>query len=141
MTLVHHHSARNPRGIAILLSLWIVVLLLWLALDASPLIVILLLLVLLPAAWDIARDRRATFRLDAHVVEWQSGGQSARIARADIDRMRVDTRLDLSLRITIWTLDGIRFRLPPDAVPPARDLFPALDALDYPYTRRHFAFL
>ena len=141
MTLDHHHRARNPRAIALLVLLWLGLVGLWRSLDAAPLLVLLFMAALIPAGWDIARDRRASFHLDAKGLSWTSGAQSAAVPRDRIEEFRIDTRLDRSLRVTLRLTDGTRLRIPPDALPPATRLLPALEALGYSYERRPFAFL
>lgn len=134
-------QARNPRALLILAVLWALILFAWTVLDAAPWIVVLAALALVPALFEVGRNTTARFTLTDRGIDWETAGQQARVARDDIARLQLDTRLDLTLRATLWRTDGTRLRIPPQATPPARLLLPALDAAGYDYTRRHFSFL
>ena len=63
------------------------------------------------------------------------------LAVAEIDHLRMDTRLDLSVRTTVVLTSGERLRIPPAAQPPHRDFEQALTARRVAVRRHHFTAL
>lgn len=139
--LTHSAPARNPRSYAILLTLYCALWAAWLWLDASPLILAAVALFTLPALAEIALNRHASFRLTDQSIEWQNGPQSAHLPLSQIDHIRFDTRLDLSVRVTIRLKNGQRQRPPHACLPPHRQLEQALQALAIPTQRHHFSLM
>jgi hypothetical protein len=136
--LSHDTTARTARAALILLLVWLAILTLWLALEAAPFIVALLLLATLPAAWDFASGRRAWLRLDDRWLRWGSGRAEGEIALDKIEKVRFETRLDLSVRVRIVIDTGKRYSLPQDAVPSREVLEAAFEARGIATERHHF---
>ncbi|KNG95093.1 hypothetical protein [Pseudaestuariivita atlantica] len=74
-------------------------------------------LVTLPAVWDMARNHVATLSLDDRALGWSTAGQTGTVPLPDISRVVLDTRLDLSTRMTLELRDGSKLRLPSECVP------------------------
>ncbi|MEP5153955.1 MAG: hypothetical protein ABJQ89_13130, partial [Planktotalea sp.] len=55
--------------------------------------------------------------------------------------VRLDTRLDLSLRMTLIPHQGGKVRLPYECIPKAAEIEAALTAQDIPYERHHFTLM
>lgn len=111
---------------------------LWLGLDAAPLLAALLALPLLPVLIDLIRNPSSGMRITARQIEWHSGRLSAAVQLAELDHVRLDTRWDFSVRATLVLADGQRIRLPQEATAPHRQLAAALSARGIACTRHHF---
>lgn len=134
-------SARSPRAMGFVALWWLGLLLLYLVFSASPAIVLILALFSLPALYDIGRGARAELRITGSHIEWRSGNRGAKLPRGQLKSVRLDTRLDFSLRMTLRTYQGGKIRLPYECVPKAAEIEAALTAADIPFERHHFALL
>ncbi|KUF11475.1 hypothetical protein [Pseudoponticoccus marisrubri] len=139
--LQHEATGRTWTPALVLAVLWSGLLALWLLLEAAPWIVGLLALVTLPAASDFATARRAWLRLDAERLSWGSGRTQGEVALAQLDHVRFETRLDLSVRVRLVLPGGRRITLPQDALPPPKELTAALEARGIRCERHHFSLL
>jgi len=134
-------SARGPRAF-IVLGLWWGVLLLGLfAINLSPWIAGALAALSLPALWELIRGAKAWIEVTPGGIGWGSGRREGFVARDEIDRLRFDTRLDFSVRLTIRTVGMQKVRLPYECLPRAARLKTALDDHGYPHEHHHFALL
>lgn len=138
---VFHQSSRTLRTALILLLVWLALATLWLAVDAALWIVALLAAATLPALYDFVKARRAELMLDRSGLRWRSEAMSGEVPMAQIARVRLETRLDLSIRVRVMTVAGKRVTLPQDCVPPVEHLQAALDSYGIPHARHHFALL
>ena len=120
---------------------WLMLAVLYLALEASPVILWLLSLASLPALYDIGKGATAELRIDERDISWRSGRRGAHLPRGQLKSARLDTRLDLSLRLTLITHQGGKIRLPYECVPSANHIEAALSRHDIPYERHHFTLL
>lgn len=132
-------NARNPQALAVVGAVWIGVALLVWAIHMVWWIAIPLLATTGPALWDIWSNRRAGLRLDDTKINWFSGGLSGDVATAEIEAVRLDTRLDLSVRVTLVLRSGKKIRLPHDCLPPHKVLEAELRAREIACERHHFA--
>ncbi|KMK67860.1 hypothetical protein [Puniceibacterium sp. IMCC21224] len=127
---------RSWRGCVALITLWTVLVYGYLQFGAEGWIVGTLALFTLPAAWDLCVGRAAGLTLTPETMEWHSGRVRDRVALNDIERVRLDRRFDLSMRVTLVLHDGRKQRLPQDVLPPSDQLQPALAAQGV-QTERH----
>ena len=134
-------TGRNRRTILVLVAVYAALIALLLGLQAAPWIVALLMLPTLPAVWDVATNRRSGLRLGGGRLSWYSGKRRWEIPLSDIDHLRFDTRLDLSVRVTAITRDGRKARLAYDALPPHRALEAAATAQGIKVQRHHFTLI
>lgn len=134
-------SARSPRAVAFVALWWLVLLLLYTFLDAAPVILLVLGFVSLPAVFDIGKGAKSELQITNAEVLWLSGRRGAKLPRGQLKSVRLDTRLDLSLRMTLITHQGGKVRLPYECVPPAAQIEVALKEHDIPYERHHFTLL
>lgn len=141
LPVTHAAHARTAWAAAVVLAVWTGLVALWLLLDAAAWIVLGLMLFTVPAALDFARGRRAWLRLDHHALAWGSGRQGGEIALRRIDRVRFETRLDLSVRVRVVLDTGQRVILPQDSLPPPQQLQAGLDAAGIRTERHHFSLL
>lgn len=134
-------SARGPRAFVVLGLWWGALGLGIVAIDLALWIAIPLAAVTLPALWELIRGTKAWIEITPGGIGWGSGKREGFVARGEIDRLRFDTRLDFSLRLTIVTVGVSRIRLPYECIPRAARLKAALDAHGYPHEHHHFALL
>lgn len=131
-------SARNRGTVITLGVIWVVLLAALLMLDAAWWIIAFLGAFTLPALWDLARDTQSGLDLSETDLSWFTGRRSAEIALEDIDHMRLDTRLDFSVRATAVLKTGRKVRLPFECTPPHQAFEDALSALGIQVRRTHF---
>lgn len=131
-------SARNRSTALTLCVIWLVLLGALLFLDAAWWIIAFLGAFTLPALWDLARDTQSGLDLSEHDLSWFTGRRSAGIALEDIDHMRLDTRLDFSVRASVVLKTGRKVRLPFECTPPHQAFEDALSAQGMQVRRTHF---
>ncbi|KAA0909853.1 hypothetical protein FLO80_19545 [Aquicoccus porphyridii] len=95
----------------------------------------------LPALWEFITNPRATLTLDDRGLGWQTRTTGDSLPLALIDKVRFDTRLDLSVRITLILRDGRKIRLPHAATPPHRPFEDLLKAHGIRTERHHFSLI
>lgn len=135
---VFTRSARSRATAIAVLGLWGVLLAAWLWLDAALWIVIPLALFGLPALYDLVADPKAGLRLEDDTISWFSGQRTATLALEEIDHMRLDTRLDFSVRASAVLKTGRKIRLPFESTPPHQAFEDALLARGLKVQRHHF---
>ena len=122
-------------------GVWLAALLAWLIIDAAPWIIAIILLFTLPAIWDVYSGTKATLRLTDTSLSWSSGKRHAEVAYSEIDHIRLDTRLDFTVRASAVLHTGQKIRLPQDATPPHKTLEAELHARNIKTQRHHFSLL
>ncbi|MDW4497479.1 hypothetical protein R5H30_05760 [Sulfitobacter sp. D35] len=132
---------RRPAVAASVLATWAVLLALYLAFEAAGWLMAALALFTLPACRDWIADPSAGVEIDPVSLTWHSGRRSGRVTLSEIDFVRLDTRLDLSVRATIVTRSRDKYRLPFEATPPHRAFEAALAARGIAVERHHFSFV
>ena len=138
---VYTRSARSPRALILVGLWWAALLLLYFVLNAAPLIVLLLGCASLPALFDIGAGAKAQLRINDKEIAWQSGRRGAHLPRGQLKSVRLDTRLDFSLRMTLQTYQGGKIRLPYECVPASNEIEAALTAHKIAFERHHFTLL
>jgi hypothetical protein len=134
------HARRRSNGL-ILLGVWSLLLLIWLQFDASPWIIAVLTLATAPALWGWAKGRRAGLSASDAGLSWYSGPHGASLHWAEVQHLRLDTRLDWSIRATLTLTNGQRLRLPLEAVPDPDALEAVFQARNIAVERHHFSLL
>ncbi len=140
-SFVFTRSARSPRNLMLLALWWLVLAVLAFGLNASPVIIALLALASLPALYDIGMGATSELHITPADIIWRSGRRGGTLPRGQLKSVRLDTRLDLSLRMTLITHQGGKTRLPYECVPSAGEIEAALSAQDIPYQRHHFTLM
>ncbi len=131
---------RPTTGIAVLV-IWALLVGAYAVLEAAPVILALLGAFTLPAVYDLTANPRSIFTLDATHLRWTSGRQQADIALSEIDHLRLDTRLDLSIRLSVVRPSGVRIRVPYPATPPHREIELLAQSAGLKTIRHHFSLL
>lgn len=134
-------SSRGPRAFLALGLWWAGLLAAALFLDASIWILLPLALVTIPALYEMGKGAQATLEIDSEEIRWASGRRAAKMPLADLDRVRFDTRLDMSLRMSLIPQTGRRVRLPYECVPPRKALESELAARGIAVEKHHFSLM
>lgn len=137
----HIHFGRNRKTLTILICIYAVLVFLTVQFDAAPWIMGTIAAFTLPALWDLYTNRSAGITLSDHQLTWHSGQRGCEINIADINKVRLDTRLDLSVKATIIPHEGRKIRLPYEATPPHKQLEFELNARHIKTERHHFSLL
>jgi hypothetical protein len=143
MNLPYSYTSNGRR-----LSTALIVALIWgalgaayLLLDAAPLILLAIGCFTLPALYDLGRNPRSTLTLDTEHLCWSTGRQDAQIALSEIDHLRFDTRLDMSVRLTVVRPSGVKIRVPFPATPPHATFEPLAVKAGITTRRYHFSLI
>lgn len=139
--LTFESQGRQPRTAITLACVWALLLFLFLRFDAAPWVLGTIALFSLPAAWDLVANPASSMHLTATHARWRAGRRDAEIPWSQIDHVRLDTRLDFSVRATFVLVTGRRLRVPFEATPPHETLEAALKARDVRVERHHFSLL
>ena len=134
-------SARGPRAFVALGMWWAGLIAAYLFLDAAIWILLPLALVTIPALYEMGKGVEASLEIDSDEIRWASGRRQAKMALSELDRVRLDTRLDMSLRMSLVLPSGKKIRLPYECVPPRKPLEAELEARGIPVERHHFSLM
>ena len=137
----YRRHARSRTALLVLPAIWAALGAGWLWIDASGWLVGLLGLFPLPALWELFTNPTSGLTLDYDNLSWVTGKRDAKIALAQIDHVRLDTRLDMSVRATVILKTGRKIKLPFEATPPHRALETALHARGITTERHHFTLI
>ncbi|MEQ5826376.1 hypothetical protein J3456_03280 [Sulfitobacter sp. NFXS29] len=137
----YRRHARSRTALLVLPTIWAALGAGWLWLDASGWLVGLLGLFTLPALWELFTNPVSGLTLDDGNLSWVTGKRDAKIALAQIDHVRLDTRLDMSVRATVVLKTGRKIKLPFEATPAHRALETALHARGITTERHHFTLI
>jgi len=137
----YESQGRSTSTAAILAAIWAALLAAVLLLDAALWIMGALALATLPALFDLITNPVSTFTLDATHLRWTSGRQDAEIALREIDHLRFDTRLDMSVRLSVMRPSGVRIKVPYLATPPSAELESVAQQAGLKTQRHHFSLM
>ncbi len=134
-------TGRN-RGTLIALGLaWAAILAAVVFLDAALWLMALFALCTAPAVYDVLVARRSGVALDAAGLHWFAGKRTGEITWERISHMRLDTRLDFSVRASAVLTSGRKVRLPLESTPPPDMFEAALTERGITVKRHHFSLL
>jgi hypothetical protein len=131
-------QARSRKTLVIVIAVWLALIAAWIWLEAALWIVTFLATFTLPAVYDLIRNPKSGLRLDETNLSWFSGRRAATLDLSEIDLIRLDTRLDFSVRVTAQLNTGRKIRLPFECTPPHLALEDALEAHNVKTQRHHF---
>lgn len=134
-------EGRNGATLIVVSLLWVLLAAAWAKLDAAWWIITPIWLLSLPAVYDIWRNPISGLHLDHTQLSWFTGQIHGQVALEDINHVRLDTRLDLSLRITLVLCSGRHLRLPAPVAPPPEPLETAMRAAGITTRRHHFSLM
>lgn len=143
MTLPYSYTSegRRPATALTVLLVWAALGAGYVILDAHPVLLALLGAFTLPALYDLAANPRSGLTRDQDRLRWHSGRQQAEIALSEIDHLRFDTRLDLSVRLSVVRPSGMKIRVPYPATPPHATFEAVAKEAGIPTRRHHFSLM
>ncbi len=133
--------ARSRVGLITLTLVWATLLAAWALLDAAPAIIGFLGLFTLPIVWDLWRDPQSGLSLSETELSWYSGRRQVTLEPHEISYVRLDTRLDFSVRATAVLRTGRKIRVPFESTPPHQAFEDALTACGIATQRHHFTLM
>ena len=133
--------ARSTKSVVVLLGMIGLLAMLMLVFQASWIILSFGGIITLPLLWDIVANSVAQVTLDENTISWTMGRKIVVVERRDIDRIRFDTRLDGSRKITLFLNYGGKRVVAPPCTPPIKDIASVLKAAGITYEIRHFHLL
>ena len=135
------NNGRSRRAAVALGLIWGALLFgLW-GIELSPWIAGAVFVFTLPALWEFVTNTHSTLSLSESDLEWQSARSADKVPLAQIARARFDTRLDLSVRITLILTDMRKIRLPHACVPPHQRFEDELKDRGVATERHHFSLI
>lgn len=135
------NRGRSRRAFVALLLIWGLLLALINTIALSPWIAAPIALFTLPAAWEFLTDPHSQLSLDDHHLTWTSTQTADQVPLSMIKTVRFDTRLDLSVRVTLQLADGRKLRLPHACTPPHRQFETELKSRAITTERHHFSLI
>ncbi len=113
----YENSARSLKSIILIICYLIFVFILHFVFTAHIFIVIVLILTVLPLAFDIGRNKKSGFKISNKELIWFSGNFKGQIFLSDISNVEFKKRLDLSHRIRVIDKNNNKTLLPAEALP------------------------
>jgi hypothetical protein len=135
------NRGRSRRALVALVLIWGALLLLMQLIALSPWIAGPVALLTLPAAWEFVTDPRSSLSLDDTHLSWQTARSDDQVPLNMIRMIRFDTRLDLSVRLTVRLTDDRKIRLPHACTPPHRRFEEELKSRGIATERHHFSLI
>lgn len=138
-TYQYRREGRNKATLLAVAGVWSALLAAILLVDAAPWLMAALALFTLPALWDLYKNPASGLSFTDEALTWFTGSRDASIAWQEIDRVRLDTRLDFSVRASAVLHSGRKIRLPYECTPPHEVFEAALNARGIRTERHHFS--
>ncbi|MEJ5217391.1 hypothetical protein WG622_04015 [Cognatishimia sp. D5M38] len=135
MDYSYESQGRTPKSIAALVAMVFILI----GLDYIGTvwwIIVIVAMITLPAAIDVFVNATARLELNDSQLFWKNRSQEVTIPLHEIEKIRLDGRMDMSVRVSVVLNDGRKLRMPYDAMPPHKELEAALQARDV-RTERH----
>ena len=132
-------TGRNRATLITMVLVWTALGAAWLMLDAAIWLVGILGLFTLPALYDLISSRRSGLVMDSSGISWFSGQRKGFVAWSQISHVRLDTRLDMSVRASLVLITGRKIRLPLETCPPAGVFETLLTDRGVMVERHHFS--
>jgi len=132
---------RNWTTLIVTLSVWVVLAFLLLRVEMAPRLAIIVFLFTLPAVYDLISARASGIKVNGDQIAWYAGKRDNSVAAHLIDHIKLDTRLDLSVRCTLVLSSGQKVKVPFEACSNHRALETQLHAHGYTTRRQHFGFV
>ena len=134
-------TGRNRRTLVVLILVWLAILAAITWLEASLILMALIALCTAPALYDLMSGRKSGLTLGSDGLAWFAGRRTGEIAWDKIDHIRLDTRLDFSVRASAVLTSGRKIRVPLEATPPADTFEQVLTERRVTVKRHHFSLL
>ena len=113
----HENSARSFKSVILLACYVFVILSLKYLFTAHNFVIIFLVLIVLPLAFDIGRNKKSGIKITSKEIIWFSGQFKGQIYLSDIHYVEFKKRLDLSHQISLVDRNNNKILLPVEALP------------------------
>ena len=120
------NSARSIKSLILLFCYFCFILILKYVISAHIFIIISSVLIGLPLAFDIGRNKKSGIKISNKEIIWFSGNFKGQIYLSDISCVEFKKRLDLSYRIRLVDQNNNKILLPAEALPRINTLEQAL---------------
>lgn len=134
-------QGRTQATVIVLGCVYLALIAAFLLLNVTTWIVLALFLCTLPAIWDLVQNPISGIEITDAAISWFHGKNSATIQKPEIERIKVDLRLDRSVKLTIQLKTGRKIRVTQPSIPPLPQLETALDQFGYAYQKNPFSLL
>ena len=114
--------ARSPGAIATVLIAAFVILVVGTLLNPHPVILFVLVLLLLPAVWDLVKDPESQLLITPEFISWHTGPRRESAQISEIDLVHLKTNFELSQRARITMRNGQKLYIPAPCMPPGRQI-------------------
>lgn len=113
----HENSARNFKSLILLICYFCIILSLKYLFTAHNFVIIFLVLIVLPLAFDVGRNKKSGIKITNKEITWFSGKFKGQIYLSDILYVEFKKRLDLSYQIRLVDRNNNKILLPVEALP------------------------
>ena len=113
----YKNSARSLKSLILLICYFSLILTLKYLIAAHNLVIIFLVLIVLPLAFDIGRNKKSGIKISNKEITWFSGKFKGQIYLSDISYIEFKKRLDLSYRTELVDQNKNKILLPSEALP------------------------
>ncbi len=134
-------TGRNRKTLVAVVAVWAAILAAIVLVNAAPWLMGLIGLCTLPALYDLIAGRKSGVALSAQGLSWFAGARTGDITWDKISHMRLDTRLDFSVRASAVLTSGRKVRLPLESTPHPEIFEDELTARGIKVERHHFSLL
>ena len=122
----YENSAQSFKSLLILICYFSFISILNYLISAHIFVIIFLVLIVLPLAFDIGRNKKSGIKISNKEIIWFSGNFKGQIYLSDISCVEFKKRLDLSYRIRLVDQNNNKILLPAEALPRINTLKQAL---------------
>ena len=113
----YENSERSFKSFILLICYAGLILILKFLIVAHNFVIIFLVLIVLPLAFDIGRNKKSGIKISNKEITWFSGKFTGEIYLNDISSFEFKKRLDLSYRIRLVDQNNHKIALPAEALP------------------------
>ncbi len=121
-------SGRQPRSVVLTALAVGVLLVAVFFLQIHPVMAGVFGILLLPAIWDVAKDRKSELTLTENALSWRMGGRGDAYDLREIERINTRLSWDFSHKARVLMKTGRKHRIPPPCVPQDGSLDAELEA-------------
>ena len=113
----YENSARNLKSLILLICYFSLILTFKYLIAAHNFVIIFLVLIVLPLAFDIGRNKKSGIKISNKEITWFSGKFKGQIYLSDISSVEFKKRLDLSYRTRLVDQNNNKTVLSAEALP------------------------
>ncbi|MFK7743413.1 MAG: hypothetical protein AB8B47_00055 [Roseobacter sp.] len=137
----YRRQGRSKAALIAVGGIWFCLIAAIILVEAAPWLMAVIAAFTLPAVWELIKNPASGLDFTEGDLCWFTGRRDAKVSWSEIDRVRLDTRLDFSVRATAVLTTGRKIRLPYECTPPDTLLEAALNARGIRTERHHFSLI